>query len=133
MRDGALYARGADDNKGHLLLRIQAVEAYRAVHGELPINVRFLIEGEEEVGGEAAPSVGEERHREKDGLPGGEEDLAVVHQGDGRVLVQGRESKYLHAAAPPGSRRDRNSSIVPGLPPRGAPTSTAPADSWIRC
>ena len=50
VRDGALYARGADDNKGHLLLRIQAVEAYRAVHGELPINVRFLIEGEEEDG-----------------------------------------------------------------------------------
>lgn len=50
VRDGALYARGADDNKGHLLLRIQAVEAYRAVHGELPIRLRFLIEGEEEDG-----------------------------------------------------------------------------------
>jgi acetylornithine deacetylase/succinyl-diaminopimelate desuccinylase-like protein len=50
LRDGAVYARGADDNKGHLLLRIQAVEAYRAVHGELPIRVRFLIEGEEEDG-----------------------------------------------------------------------------------
>ena len=50
IRDGALYARGADDNKGHLLLRIQAAEAYRAVHGELPIRVRFLIEGEEEDG-----------------------------------------------------------------------------------
>jgi len=50
VRDGALYARGADDNKGHLLLRIQALEAYRAVHGELPIKVRILIEGEEEDG-----------------------------------------------------------------------------------
>ena len=50
LRDGAVYARGADDNKGHLLLRIQAAEAYRAVHGELPITVRFLIEGEEEDG-----------------------------------------------------------------------------------
>jgi acetylornithine deacetylase/succinyl-diaminopimelate desuccinylase-like protein len=50
LRDGALYARGADDNKGHLLLRIQAVEAYRAVHGDLPIKLRFLIEGEEEDG-----------------------------------------------------------------------------------
>ncbi|MDO8562825.1 MAG: M20/M25/M40 family metallo-hydrolase [Candidatus Limnocylindria bacterium] len=48
VRDGALYARGADDNKGHLLLRIQAVEAHRAVFGELPIRLRFLIEGEEE-------------------------------------------------------------------------------------
>ena len=45
IRDGAIYARGIDDNKGHLLLRIQAIEAHRAVFGELPIRVRFLIEG----------------------------------------------------------------------------------------
>ncbi len=50
VRDGALYARGVADNKGHLLLRIQAVEAHRAVFGELPIRLRFLIEGEEESG-----------------------------------------------------------------------------------
>jgi acetylornithine deacetylase/succinyl-diaminopimelate desuccinylase-like protein len=50
IRDGAMYARGVDDNKGHLLLRIQAIEAHRAVFGELPIHVRFLIEGEEESG-----------------------------------------------------------------------------------
>ncbi|MBI3521553.1 MAG: M20/M25/M40 family metallo-hydrolase [Chloroflexi bacterium] len=50
IRDGAFFARGADDNKGHLLLRIQALEAYRACFGEMPIRVRFLIEGEEESG-----------------------------------------------------------------------------------
>src|SRR5207245_177625 len=50
VRDGAMYARGVDDNKGHLLLRIQAIEAHRAVLGELPIRVRFLVEGEEESG-----------------------------------------------------------------------------------
>jgi len=50
LRDGAMYARGVDDNKGHLLLRIQAIEAHRAAFGELPIKVRFLIEGEEESG-----------------------------------------------------------------------------------
>ncbi len=50
VRDGAVYARGVDDNKGHLLLRIQAAEAYRAIFGELPIRMRFLIEGEEESG-----------------------------------------------------------------------------------
>ena len=43
VRDGAVYARGVDDNKGHLLLRIQAVEAHRAVFGELPIRLRLLI------------------------------------------------------------------------------------------
>ena len=50
VRDGAVFARGVNDNKGHLLLRIQAIEAYRATLGELPIRVRFLIEGEEEDG-----------------------------------------------------------------------------------
>ncbi len=50
VRDGVMYARGVSDNKGHLLLRIQAVEAHRAVFGELPVRLRFLIEGEEEGG-----------------------------------------------------------------------------------
>ena len=50
VRDGAVFARGVDDNKGHLLLRIQAIEAYRATSGDLPLHVRFLIEGEEESG-----------------------------------------------------------------------------------
>ncbi len=50
VRGGALYARGVEDNKGHLLLRIQAIEAHQAVFGELPTRVRFLIEGEEESG-----------------------------------------------------------------------------------
>lgn len=50
IRDGAVYARGVDDNKGHLLLRIQAAEAYRAMHGDLPLRIRYLIEGEEEDG-----------------------------------------------------------------------------------
>ncbi len=50
LRDGAMYARGVSDNKGQLLLRLQAVEAHRAVVGELPIRLRFLIEGEEEAG-----------------------------------------------------------------------------------
>lgn len=50
IRDGVVYARGVSDNKGHLLLRIQAVEAHRAVFGEVPIRLRFLIEGQEEGG-----------------------------------------------------------------------------------
>ena len=50
VRDGRLYARGASDNKGQLLVRIQAVEAYRDAIGELPCRIRFLIEGEEESG-----------------------------------------------------------------------------------
>ena len=53
VRDGNLYARGAADDKGQLYMHIKAVEALRAVDGKLPVNVKFLIEGEEEIGGES--------------------------------------------------------------------------------
>ena len=53
VRNGSVYARGAADDKGQFYAHVKAVEALRAAHGELPVNVKFLIEGEEEVGGEA--------------------------------------------------------------------------------
>lgn len=49
-RDGVLYGRGVVDNKGELLARIQAVEAWLATQGELPLKLKFVVEGEEEVG-----------------------------------------------------------------------------------
>lgn len=49
-RDGKLYARGVSDNKGEIAARLAAIRALRAVGGELPITVRWIIEGEEEVG-----------------------------------------------------------------------------------
>jgi len=52
LRDGNLYARGSADDKGQMYMHIKAVETLRALHGgKLPVNVKFLIEGEEEVGG----------------------------------------------------------------------------------
>jgi len=50
IREGKFYARGVADNKGNLMARIQAIEAYRAVFGELPLRIKFVVEGEEEVG-----------------------------------------------------------------------------------
>lgn len=49
-RNGRLYARGASDDKGPLLIPIFVAEAFRAVRGHLPINLKILIEGEEESG-----------------------------------------------------------------------------------
>ncbi len=51
LRDGNIYARGAADDKGQFYMHIKAVEALRASLGTLPVNVKFLIEGEEEIGG----------------------------------------------------------------------------------
>jgi acetylornithine deacetylase/succinyl-diaminopimelate desuccinylase-like protein len=52
-RDGNLYARGAVDDKGQMFSHVKALESlFKASGGTLPINVRIIIEGEEEVGGE---------------------------------------------------------------------------------
>jgi acetylornithine deacetylase/succinyl-diaminopimelate desuccinylase-like protein len=53
LRDGNIYARGSADDKGQMYMHIKAVEALRAVNGTLPLNLKFLIEGEEEIGGES--------------------------------------------------------------------------------
>lgn len=47
-RDGKLFARGVSDDKGHLVSRLFAIDALLAEEGELPCNVKFVIEGEEE-------------------------------------------------------------------------------------
>lgn len=49
-RDGRVFARGVADNKGDLIARMCALEAYREVIGPLPFTVKFLVEGEEESG-----------------------------------------------------------------------------------
>jgi acetylornithine deacetylase/succinyl-diaminopimelate desuccinylase-like protein len=49
-RDGKLFARGTSDNKGELAVRLAAVRALREEAGELPIRIRWIVEGEEEIG-----------------------------------------------------------------------------------
>lgn len=51
IRNGNIYARGAADDKGQFYAHVKAVEALRAATGTLPVNIKFLIEGEEECGG----------------------------------------------------------------------------------
>jgi acetylornithine deacetylase/succinyl-diaminopimelate desuccinylase-like protein len=51
-RNGNLYARGAVDDKGQMYMHVKALESLLAADGKLPLNVRVLLEGEEEVGGE---------------------------------------------------------------------------------
>ncbi len=63
-RGDNLYARGVTDDKGHIICRLAALEAVRAVLGELPCRVKFFIEGEEEVGSPNIPPF-VEVHQEK--------------------------------------------------------------------
>lgn len=55
-RDGAVYARGVSDDKGHIICRLAALAAVRDALGELPCNIKFIIEGEEEIGSPNMPA-----------------------------------------------------------------------------
>jgi acetylornithine deacetylase/succinyl-diaminopimelate desuccinylase-like protein len=63
LRDGKLYARGTCDDKGDTVARLQAVEVYRAVYGDLPLRLKYFVEGEEETGSPHLESLAAE-HRQ---------------------------------------------------------------------
>ncbi len=99
IRDGNLYARGSADDKGQMYMHVKAVEALRAVNGTLPVNLKFLIEGEEEIGGESvAKYVAENPAKLK-------ADVALVS--DTRSIRR-RHPDPVHRPARPGLHRNRS-------------------------
>ena len=81
LEDGAIVARGASDDKGQVFAHVEAVAALRALHGELPLNVRFVVEGEEEIG---SPNLAGFLHAHADELRA---DVAIVS--DGAMVAPG--------------------------------------------
>jgi acetylornithine deacetylase/succinyl-diaminopimelate desuccinylase-like protein len=84
IRDGYLFARGANDDKGQLFLLLAAVQRL-AARGDLPVNVSFLIDGEEEIGGASAPA-----H-----VTAGGDELAAAIVFDAPMLGPGRAALYV--------------------------------------
>ncbi len=66
LRDGKLYARGAVDDKGQVYMHLAAVEALFKTHGSLPVNLKMVIEGEEEVGSVHLEAFLRERRKQLD-------------------------------------------------------------------
>ena len=81
VRDGRIYGRGVADNKGQLLCHVWAVQAWQAVGGP-PVTVKFLIEGEEEIG---SPHLAELVRRHADRLR-----ADLVFTADGNMLAPTR-------------------------------------------
>ena len=116
VRNGDLYARGASDDKGQMFAQIKAVEALRAVHEEFPINLKFLIEGEEEVGGEtiaAYVATNQERLRADAALVS---DTAMYAAGTPTLCTGLRGMIYMEWEAR-GPSRDLHSGLYGGAAP----------------
>jgi acetylornithine deacetylase/succinyl-diaminopimelate desuccinylase-like protein len=82
VRGEDLYGRGASDDKGQLFVHVKAIECYLRTVGKIPINVRCLFEGEEEIGSPSLPSFLEHR---REALAA---DIAVLS--DTRMLAPNR-------------------------------------------
>lgn len=63
IENGKLYARGASDDKGQVFMHLAVLRAFLKTHGKLPLNVKVLIEGEEEIG---SPNLYEVLEKEKE-------------------------------------------------------------------
>lgn len=64
IKNGRIYGRGSSDNKGNIVSRIMAVKALLETKGDIPVNVKFVVEGEEEIGSpHLEPVINEHRDR----------------------------------------------------------------------
>jgi acetylornithine deacetylase/succinyl-diaminopimelate desuccinylase-like protein len=110
VRDGRLYARGASDDKGNFLPLLHvALEMARA--GELPVNVRVLVEGEEEAGGESVAEWVRADERGADAALVFDSDMADEHTPAITVALRGMVMVDIRVSV---AERDLHSGIYGG-------------------
>ena len=115
-RNGNLYARGACDDKGQMYMHIKAIEALRAANGRLPLNVKFLIEGEEEVGGASITKYVRENPEKLRADVALVSDTAMYADGIPTLCIGLRGLIYLEVEAV-GPMRDLHSGLYGGAAP----------------
>src|SRR5205085_489395 len=116
IRDGNLYARGSADDKGQMYMHVKAVETLRAVNGTLPVNVKFLIEGEEEVGGESIAKYVAGNHEKLKADVALVSDTALYAEGVPTLCIGLRGLVYMEIEAT-GPMRDLHSGLYGGAAP----------------
>ena len=115
-RNGNLYARGSVDDKGQMYMHIKAIEALRAVNGTLPVNVKFLVEGEEEVGGASIAKYVAEHPEKLRADVALVSDTAMYAEGMPTLCIGLRGLIYMEVEAS-GPARDLHSGLYGGAAP----------------
>jgi len=116
VRNGNIYARGAVDDKGQMYCHIKAAEALKALTGTFPLNLKFLIEGEEEIGGASiAKFVPENKERLKADVAL-VSDTALYAEGIPTLCIGLRGLIYMEVEAT-GPSRDLHSGLYGGAAP----------------
>jgi acetylornithine deacetylase/succinyl-diaminopimelate desuccinylase-like protein len=116
IRNGNLYARGSADDKGQMYSHIKAVEALRAVNGTLPVNLKFLIEGEEETNGESIAKYAAENSAKLKADVALVSDSDLYAEGIPTLTIGLRGTVYTEIEAQ-GPARDLHSGIYGGVAP----------------
>jgi acetylornithine deacetylase/succinyl-diaminopimelate desuccinylase-like protein len=101
-KDGFIYARGASDDKGQVMIHLKAVESILKSTGTLPINVKFIIEGEEESGGESIQAY-VKNHSDKlnaDAIVVSDTSMATTEEPVIVIALRGGLAMELHVSGP---------------------------------
>jgi acetylornithine deacetylase/succinyl-diaminopimelate desuccinylase-like protein len=116
VRGGNLYARGSADDKGQMYMHIKALETLRAVNGTFPVNLKFLIEGEEEIGGASITKYVQEHRGKLKADVALVSDTAMYAEGIPTLCIGLRGLIYLEVEAC-GPGRDLHSGLYGGAAP----------------
>jgi acetylornithine deacetylase/succinyl-diaminopimelate desuccinylase-like protein len=115
-RDGNLYARGSADDKGQMYMHVKAVQALKATTGTLPLNLKFIIEGEEEIGGASIARFVEEHKDKLKADVALVSDTALYAEGIPTLCIGLRGLVYTEIEAT-GPMRDLHSGLYGGAAP----------------
>ena len=116
IRNGNIYARGSVDDKGQFYMHVKALEGLMAINGKLPVNIKVIIEGEEEIGGKSISKY-VPAHREK--LKADValvSDTALYAEGLPTLCIGLRGLVYMEIVAQ-GPSRDLHSGLYGGAAP----------------
>jgi len=115
LRDDKLYGRGVCDNKGNIAARLAVIRAFQAVRGQVPLTLKFCIEGDEEIGSPGIEPFVEEQRQLLAADACLWEGGGVNWQGQPQITLGGKGLLYLELEAR-GANRDAHSSYATVLP-----------------